>query len=172
MIRSHEILRATSWRIPPDSAGLCTDATAPQARNSVFWHHGNYQNRLNFIDNGLLFLFNRSDISHFLVSILVTSDEAGWYTMLLRRRHEILHFDITELLSVSTELSNLFEFFYNDAYPHYNHAIFHISADINAHNDGRGGAAPQARNFVLLNSCYYQATWNFSNFISFLPRGL
>ena len=44
----------------------------------------------------------------FLVSIHF---RRGWlYTMLLRRRHEILHFDITKLISVSTELSNLFKF--------------------------------------------------------------
>ena len=27
------------WRIPPDSVGLCTDATVLQTRNSVFWRH-------------------------------------------------------------------------------------------------------------------------------------
>ena len=37
----------------------------------------------------------------FLVSIHF---RRGWlYTMLLCRRHEILHFDITKLISVSTE---------------------------------------------------------------------
>ena len=53
---------------PSDSAGVCTDATAPQARNSFFFPSYKCQNRLNFIDNGLLFLFNKRYFT-FLVSI-------------------------------------------------------------------------------------------------------
>ena len=52
------------------------------------------------------------------------------HVMLLRRRHEILHFDITKLISVSTEFQ-ICSNFYNDA-ALFLQAIFHTSADINA----------------------------------------
>ena len=64
------------------------------------------------------------------------------------RRHEFLRFDITELLSVLTKLSNISDFFIMTL-PSFPQAIFHISADINTDNDGRDGAALQAQFFFF-----------------------
>ena len=109
LIRSPEILRATltnptgfGWSVYCAAGAKFGVLTSP-----------NCQNRLNFIDNGLLFLLNRRYFT-FLVS-QSHFRRGWWHTILLRRSHEILHFDTIKLISVSTELSNLLNFYYDAA---------------------------------------------------------
>ena len=69
----------------------------------------------------------------------------------VRRRHEILHFDITKVLRYRQNYQNCSNL-HNGAIPLLltkRYFILVLISDINAYNDGRGGAAPQARNFVF-----------------------
>ena len=69
----------------------------------------------------------------------------------VRRRHEILHFDITQILQYRQNNQNCSNL-YNDAILLLltkRYFILVLISDINAYNEGRGGAAPQARNFVF-----------------------